>query len=65
MQGGQLLAFYLVQNNTGAQFLDSNPTNSFRSAPLAFFSFPAANPDGVNHVQAIGDLRRPRLVLER
>ncbi len=56
VQGGQVLAFYLIQNDTSANFVANNPTNATTGAPLAFFSFAAANPDGIIHAQAIGDL---------
>jgi cyclophilin family peptidyl-prolyl cis-trans isomerase/uncharacterized lipoprotein YehR (DUF1307 family) len=53
--GGQILGYYLIQDNTSTEFLAKNPTNSKTVAPVAFFSFTAANPDGVNHMQSVGD----------
>jgi cyclophilin family peptidyl-prolyl cis-trans isomerase len=62
--GGQMLGFYLIQNNTTANFLAKNPTdtaptgqniNGVSSQPLAFFSTKAANPDGTQHVQVVAD----------
>lgn len=54
-QGGQLLGFYLVQNDTSANLLAQNPANHLAGGPLAFFSFDAANPDRVRHVRTVGD----------
>ena len=61
LQGGQILAFYLIQNDTSANFIAKNITNSKTGAPVAFFSLGAANPDGVNHVQAVGDATQGRV----
>ena len=52
--------FYLIQNNTIANFLALNPSNTVegngqRGAPLAFFSLEAANPDGMQHTPIIAD----------
>jgi cyclophilin family peptidyl-prolyl cis-trans isomerase len=60
LTGGQMIVFYMIQNNTTANFLARNPTNSVKgnnngAAPLAFFSIPAANPDGMKHAQIIPD----------
>lgn len=55
LEGGKILAFYLVQNDTSANFIGKNVGNSKTGAPVAFFSLGAANPDGINHVQAVGD----------
>ncbi len=60
LQGGQMIVFYLIQNNTTADFLAKNPSdtnqgNAKPSAPLAFFSLETANPDGMKHTQIIAD----------
>ncbi len=61
VQGGQSLGFYLIQNNTTADFLASNPLNDISqndlfTIPVAFFSSNEANPDsGTQHVQVIAD----------
>ncbi len=61
LQAGQMVVFYLIQNNTTANFLAKNPSNSTSggdnnpNAPLAFFSIQAANPDGMQHTQIIAD----------
>lgn len=53
--GGQTVAFYLIQNNTTANFLANNPTDSLSGGPLAFFSVTAANPDNFNHVHVVAN----------
>ncbi len=60
LQGGQILVFYMIQNNTTANFLSKNASNTNHgnnnpNAPLAFFSIQAANPDGMKHTQIIAD----------
>lgn len=60
LEGGQMIVFYLIQNNTTANFLSQNPNdtisrNNNGSAPLAFFSLEAANPDSKRHAQIIAD----------
>jgi cyclophilin family peptidyl-prolyl cis-trans isomerase len=47
--GGQFLVFYYVPNGSAAQVLASNAANSGTGNPVAFFSLPAANPDGKSH----------------
>ncbi len=67
LQAGQMVVFYLIQNNTTANFLAKNPSNSTSSgnnnpnAPLAFFSIQAANPDGMQHTQIIADATTGRV----
>ncbi len=58
--GGELLAFYMIQNNSTANFLSKNPTdagnkNSSSSQPTAFFTTTAANPDGSSHAKVVAD----------
>ncbi len=58
--GGELLVFYMIQNNTTANFLSKNATdagnrNSSASQPTAFFTLTAANPDSGQHVQVTAD----------
>ncbi|HMO35542.1 MAG TPA: DUF4114 domain-containing protein, partial [Gemmatales bacterium] len=43
------VVFYMVQNNTTANFLRRNPNNLPRQGPLAFFSISQANPDFIEH----------------
>lgn len=55
LTGGELIAFYLVQNSTSASFLSQNPGDSHGGGPVAFFSYDAANPDGTRHELTSGD----------
>jgi hypothetical protein len=60
LQGGQMIVFYLIQDNTTANFLAANPSdtekgNNNAAAPLAFFSLAAANPDSMKHTQIVAD----------
>jgi hypothetical protein len=60
LTGGQFVVFYMIQNNTTANFLARNPSNALRgnnnsNAPLAFFSVQAANPDDAKHAQIVAD----------
>jgi cyclophilin family peptidyl-prolyl cis-trans isomerase len=60
LTGGQMIVFYMIQNNTTASFLSKNPSNSIHGNnnaddPLAFFSIKAANPDHMKHAQIIAD----------
>ncbi|MFN4258316.1 MAG: DUF4114 domain-containing protein [Gemmataceae bacterium] len=61
-EGGDILAFFLIQNNTLANHVAQNPTNNVNGSPLAFFSITAANPDGVAHVHAVDDPLRSQVV---
>jgi cyclophilin family peptidyl-prolyl cis-trans isomerase len=60
LEGGQFVVFYLIQNNTTANFLSKNSSDATKGndnsrAPLAFFSVEPANPDGKQHTQIIAD----------
>jgi hypothetical protein len=44
------LGWYLIQNATTEAFLSHNPGNVIGKGPVAFFSYPGANPDGLSHV---------------
>jgi VCBS repeat-containing protein len=55
LEGGALYGFYLIQNDTTAHFLASNPTDRVEGKPLAFFSVATANPDGYDHLHASVD----------
>src|SRR5262249_38984493 len=50
LQGGSFYVFYLIANGTTDQFLSRNPSDSASARPLAYFSFPTANPDGRDHL---------------
>lgn len=52
--GGSLIAFYYVPNSTAADVLANNPNNDLSVGPVAFFSFPGANPDNANHFRWFG-----------
>jgi glutathione S-transferase len=56
-QGGDRLAFYLIQNSSTATWLTQNADNRLDGQPPAFFSPEAANPDDVDHLetQALAD----------
>ncbi|MBS0265659.1 MAG: DUF4114 domain-containing protein [Planctomycetes bacterium] len=60
--GGQLLAFYLISNNTTSVFLERNGDNRLTGLN-AFFSVKAANPDRVQHVITTGDPQTGRAVM--
>ncbi|MGF1498799.1 MAG: tandem-95 repeat protein [Elainellaceae cyanobacterium] len=54
----QYLGWYLIQDSDSETFLRENPKNKLPkngknkgNKPLAFFSFVAANPDGIDHLQ--------------
>jgi hypothetical protein len=55
LSGGQFLVFYMIQNDTTADFLAKNPTDSAHGGPLAFFSVTGANPDAMKHTQIVAD----------
>ncbi|MEM9804842.1 MAG: putative Ig domain-containing protein [Cyanobacteria bacterium P01_D01_bin.56] len=54
MAAGQYIGWYLIQNATTADFLTQNPENQSGQGPLAFFSYPGANPDDLSHVHFVG-----------
>jgi cyclophilin family peptidyl-prolyl cis-trans isomerase len=60
--GGELLAFYLVSNNTTASFLSDNSQNS-AGGVNAFFSTQAANPDHIKHFQNTADTFTGRMIM--
>ncbi len=54
-QGGDRLAFFIVQDGTLNDLKTSNPNNSGSGVPgprIAFFSISSLNPDGVDHMVA-------------
>jgi hypothetical protein len=48
-EDGDILAFFIIQNNTLDQWKVSNPNNDYNLLPLAFFSIDSLNPDGIDH----------------
>jgi Domain of unknown function (DUF4114) len=56
IEGGGILAPYIIANGTIQSFLASNPTNQGSgNLPHAYFGFIGANPDKIQHVQLLGD----------
>lgn len=53
--GGEILAYYMIRNDTTANFLSRNSANQRGRGPIAYFSFAAANPDGVDHMRSVAD----------
>lgn len=51
LQGGTLLAPFLVVNGIAEQVIDADPNND----PAVYFPFLAANADRVDHVRLLGD----------
>ncbi|MCX7257987.1 MAG: tandem-95 repeat protein, partial [Polaromonas sp.] len=51
LAAGQHVGFYLIQNASLSAWRAQNSANALGKAPLAFFSFQAANPDGLDHLQ--------------
>jgi murein DD-endopeptidase MepM/ murein hydrolase activator NlpD len=49
LQGGQILVFFIVQNNSLANLRTNNPNNQLGRSPIAFFSLDFLNPDGRDH----------------
>jgi hypothetical protein len=45
LTAGATYGAFIIQDSTLANFRANNPTNSINRRPLAFFSFPTANPD--------------------
>ena len=55
LQGGQMVAFYLISNSTSATFASTNSLNVYGQGPMAFFSVTDANPDGIIHSVPVAD----------
>ncbi len=56
IEGGGILAPYIIANGTAQSFLASNPTNQGNgNLPHAYFGFIGANPDKIQHIQLLGD----------
>jgi len=53
VDGGIIIAPYLISNGTVEEFLDKNPNNDQQTGRLnAYFGFADANPDGLNHLES-------------
>jgi hypothetical protein len=50
IQGGDRLAFFLVQDGSLAALMASNPGNTLSASPRAFFSINSLNPDLFDHL---------------
>lgn len=56
LAAGTYIAFYLIQDNTTAQFLATNPANAMSRRTNAFFLHPQANPDNrFQHFRKVAD----------
>jgi cyclophilin family peptidyl-prolyl cis-trans isomerase len=50
LPAGRLFSFYVVADGSADQVLQANPNNIPGAGPLAYFSFPEANPDRAEHL---------------
>ncbi|NET86648.1 MAG: DUF4114 domain-containing protein, partial [Kamptonema sp. SIO1D9] len=50
-----LLAPYLIADGSTAEFLAENPENQLDGAPMAYFAYLEANPQGIDRVRLLGD----------
>jgi len=55
LNGGDVIVLYIVQGNTSANLLTSNPTNARTGSTVAFFSLTGGNPDQFAHVSSADD----------
>ncbi|MEQ9553211.1 MAG: putative Ig domain-containing protein [Coleofasciculus sp. G3-WIS-01] len=57
LQGGSLLAPYIIANGTTEEWLTENSTNQYLGygEPIAYFAYLGANPDKVDHIRLLGD----------
>jgi hypothetical protein len=56
IEGGGILAPYMIANGTPQDFLAKNPTNQGSgNLPHVYFGFVGANPDKAQHIQLLGD----------
>jgi hypothetical protein len=49
LSGGDILVFFIIQDDTLANLQANNPSNDLNNLPLAFFSLDDLNPDGIDH----------------
>src|SRR4029450_1744052 len=52
---GDVLVFYIVQDDTSTNLLATNPTNARTGSTVAFFSLTGASPDSFAHVASADD----------
>lgn len=57
LDGGILLAPYIIADSTPGEFLASNPNNQPGQGLFAYFAYSQANPDGFDHIRLLGDNR--------
>ncbi|MFP4121740.1 MAG: putative Ig domain-containing protein, partial [Coleofasciculus sp.] len=57
LEGGSLLAPYIIANGTTEEWLAENSNNQYLGygKPIAYFAHLGANPDGVDHIRLLGD----------
>ncbi|MEM7553252.1 MAG: DUF4114 domain-containing protein [Cyanobacteria bacterium P01_A01_bin.84] len=55
VDGGSMIAPYLIANGTAEEFLSKNSTNQAGNGPLAYFSFLGSNTDGKQHIKQTGN----------
>jgi hypothetical protein len=55
LQGGQLLAPYIIADGSPDEFLAQNPDNQEGQKPLAYFAYLTANRDRTDHVSLLAD----------
>jgi hypothetical protein len=53
--GGDLLVYFIVQNDTLSSLKTNNPGNHLNGSPIAFLSLDRLNPDAVDHVVGFGN----------
>lgn len=53
LSAGLPVGYYLIQNGSAEEWQATNPGNGLGGRPLAFFSYPAANPDGFGHMREL------------
>jgi Domain of unknown function (DUF4114)/Beta-propeller repeat len=55
LNGGKIIAPYIIANGSIEQFMNWNPNNQANQGPQAYFAFTEANSDRVDHVRLLGD----------
>lgn len=51
LDADQLVAFYMIRHGNLAEWRAKNSANILMEGPVAFFSYPSANPDGVRRTE--------------
>ncbi|VEP11329.1 hypothetical protein H1P_100033 [Hyella patelloides LEGE 07179] len=55
LEGGVILAPYIIADGTPEQFLATNPNNQLDAGSLAYFAYVGTNRDRVDHLRLLGD----------